>query len=168
MTRRRLTLTSTLLQNVSGAALTVGVWTSPRREVETSASALGLLARFGIWLRLIFGLSSERYDIIAQAEPDFTPSRHQLRAAAHRQKRHKSGRKYPAHDLEMLMGFVPGSRRGLHLNQYRERFTRLSVLGRAVIYSGFFRLLKWLRPHRRSHAVIQNALALCQAPLRPD
>ena len=165
---RRPRLTSTLLLYVSGAALTVGGWTSPRHMCESPEAALSLLARFGIWLSLIFGLSSKRYSLRAVAEPDYTLSRHQLRAAAHRRKRHVSGRKRPAHDLEMLMGFVPGCRLGLTLNQYRERFTRLSVLGRVRVYAGFFRRLKWLRLHRVCCAVIQNKLALCQAPLRPD
>ena len=100
---RRPRLTSTLLLYVSGAALTIGVWTSPRHMCESPEAALSLLARFGIWLRLIFGLSSERYSLRAVAEPDYTLSRHQLRAAAHRRKRHVSGRKRPAYNLVMLL-----------------------------------------------------------------
>ncbi len=163
---RRPTLKLTLLRNVSGAALTVGVWTSPCREAESSEGALSLLARFGIWLRLIFGLHTERYIIKAESEPDYNPTRHQKRAETHRRKRHLSGRKHPAHDLEMLMCFAPGSRGGLTLNQYRERFTRISVMGRTQIYGGFFARLSRLR-RAAMHAVLGIG-PLCQAPLRPD
>jgi len=170
---RRSTLKLTLLRNVSGAALTVGVWTSPCREAESSDSALSLLARFGIWLRLIFGLHSERYDIKAAPEPDYNPSRHQKRAETHRRKRHISGRKHPAHDLEMLMCFAPGSRRGLTLNQYRERFTRISVMGRTQIYARLFmrRLGNFIRARCsliHAEALSGSQSSICQDPLRPD
>ena len=170
---RRSTLKLTLLQNVSGAALTVGVWTSPCRDAEISEAALSLLARFGIWLRLIFGLHSERYIIKAVVEPDYNSTRHQIRTEAHRRKRNITGRKHPAYDLEMLMHFAPGCRPGLTLNQYRDRFTRLSILGRVQIYSGFFKRLTRQLDHVLCRTAAQGGLyigrnALCQAPLHPD
>ena len=166
---RRPQLISTLLCYVSGAALTVGVWTSPQRSGHSLDPALGFLVRLGLWFRLIFGIESASSEICAYSEPDFPTSRHQRRADRHRAKCRASARKHPAHDLEMIMRFVPdASGRGLTLNQYRERFTRISVMGRALIYCGFFSQLKWLRRYRTSSAVIQNPSASCQAPLRPD
>jgi len=171
---RRSQLISTLLGYVSGAALTVGVWTSPRLKSNTPEATLGFLARLGLWLRLVLGLGSEAYEIVATPEPTYTPSRHQLRAYAHRLKRRETARKLPAHDLEMLMRFVPGCWRGLTLNQYRERLTRMSVMGRIQVYSRLFYRRRPIYNRNRQSLDIINLGAklcrtsLCQAPLWPD
>jgi len=102
----------------------------------------------------------------------FGVSRHQLRAESHRNRR--TGKKPPARDLEALMGFVPNAAGDpLSLNQYRERFTRLSSMGRFQIYNWlYYRYEFW-----RLGAIARlNALGVfthandsgCQAPLRPD
>jgi hypothetical protein len=169
---RRPQLTSTLLDHVSVGALTVGVWVSPKENNTGSEARLGLLARFGMWLRLIFGFGGDPDRLEAVPEPHYHLSRHQQRAAARRRKRQVSGRKCPAHDLEMLMRFAPGARRGLTLNQYRERFTRLAVIGRMAIYFGYFNRRFQRRagadPHAQDSLSPRSEIALCQAPLHPD
>ena len=101
-------------------------------------------------------------------------SRHQVRAAKHRYARRASGRKHPAYDLEMLMPLVPDrARKGLRLNQYRERLTRISVLSRLQIYRplGAYRKslrLKLLRGLGVVNNVARSYEGHCAAPLKPD
>jgi len=73
----------------------------------------------------------------------------------------------------MLMSFAPGCRRGLTLNQYRERLTRISVLGRAKIYRQFMTHRTRLYRIVRVRITLRSSMnigckALCRAPLWPD
>ena len=168
-------LKQSLLRGVSLAAVHVASSVSPVREVQPSVERerFGFLARISFWLRLIFGLGAPRCESVSLPQEDYAPSRGKRRAFAHRAKRRASARKAPAHDLEMLMGFVPGARRGLTLNQYRERFTRISVLGRAVIYRQFLRYRVKRQWIVRVRLKLCGAMGLgrgaaCAAPLWPN
>ena len=163
------------LAAVHVAALHVTSGVSPFSEAAHSfeRGVSSLLARVGLWLRLIFGLGAPRCESVSMPQDDYSASRQKRRAFAHRVKRRASARKAPAHDLEMLMPFVPSARRGLTLNQYRERFTRISVLGRAAIYHNFVR--RRMRRQRivRMRMTLRGSMglgsgALCAAPLWPD
>jgi len=172
---RHASLKQTLLRGVSLAVVHVASRMSPVRETAPSfeRGTDGFLARIGLWLRLIFGLGAPRCESVSLPQEDYAMTRHRRRAFAHRAKRRASARKAPAHDLEMLMGFVPGARRGLTLNQYRERFTRISVLGRAGIYYNF--LMHRLRRQRSVRVwqtlrqpIDSGRCVSCSAPLWPD
>ena len=177
---RQASLKQTLLRGVSLMAVhwaTVYVVSSvsPVRRAAPSfeCGAYGLVARVRLWLRLIFGFGLPRCESVSLPRDDNSASRSKRRAFAHRARRRASARKAPAHDLEMLMAFVPGARRGLTLNQYRERFARISVLGRAAIYHNFVK--RRIRRQRivRMRMTLRGSMgvgsgALCAAPLWPD
>ena len=125
---------------------------------------LTLLAWMQMWLRLVLGL--EVGSTRGQGTIAATP-------ISYRQVEPETLDKPAAHNLEALMRFAPDvAGRGLTLNQYRERFTRLSVLGRIRIYGGLFMTLGRRRRRRRfvrgSAAKPNNRLRYCHAPLRPD
>ena len=173
---RDASLKQNFLRGVSLAAVHVASSVAPMHEAAPSVEcgSSSFLARIGLWLRLIFGLGAPRCESMSLPQEDYTASRSKRRAFAHRVRRRASARKAPAHDLEMLMAFVPGARGGLTLNQYRERFTRISVLGRAVIYHTFLtrRIRRRLRLVR-TRLTLRGAMglgqkALCSAPLWPD
>ena len=169
MTRPASTLRQISLRTVSEPVL---VWAlAAGRPVKTEA-VLGVLARIGLWLRLFF-CGGDVTVTAPLARPEAEPSRRQSRSYARRIRRRGSMRKLPAHDLEMLMRFVPDAKgRGLTLNQYRERLTRLSGLGRASIYSYHFRriykLAKALRVKAAARKFMVREGGLCAAPLKPD
>ena len=167
------TFRSIKLNYVSSAALTIGVWESPRETVHSGEAVLGFLARLGLWLRLIFGRGAPACKTIDLPEEDLAVNRAKRRAFVHRAKRRSSARKVPAHDLEMLMRFVPGARRGLTLNQYRERLTRISVLGRTQIYIRALSCCVCCLRQFMAHLDVPTRIALqcgalCAAPLWPD
>jgi len=72
------------------------------------------------------------------------------------------------------MRFAPdASGLGLTLNQYRERFTRLSFMGRTEIYWAFFQGRQSLNQRVRRRVSLRGAMGLgrdvgCGAPLSPD
>jgi hypothetical protein len=76
--------------------------------------------------------------------------------------------------LEILMRFAPDRKgRGLTLNQYRARFTRLSVLGWSQIYHLVFRRVKLrIFAVQKRRALFATSWPLgfthCAAPLSPD
>ena len=109
---------------------------SIRRTCETGA--LSFLMRVRLWLKLVFGLTERSCGVMSRPDTAYRMTRRKRRAFSHCAKRRENARKAPAHDLEMLMSFVPGARDGLTLNQYRELLGRISVLGRAQIYHWFF------------------------------
>ena len=126
---------------------------------------LTIVAWMQMWLRLVLGLetgATRAHGTIAA-----TP-------VSYRQVEPAQLNKAPAHNLEALMCLAPdGAGQGLTLNQYRERFTRLSVLGRVQIY----RVLT-LSCRKGRGGVLRGAniivvmrlamAAICHAPLRPD
>ena len=123
-----------------------------------SLPQMGLLGWIEMWLRLALGLQP----IERQACSD--DARYSATRISHKQVRPNAVRKPAAQNLAALMRFAPDSNgAGLTLNQYRERFTRLSVLGRVRIYHA-------LSPFgRRRVASLRNVLdRMCHAPLRPD
>ncbi len=183
MTRPAPTLTHLLLCTVSHGALDwslmVGVEHAQAPLPQTPSpqepvAALGLLARLRIWLRLIFGGGDVQAEPAPHQRDRAALSRHQRRTQSHRQKRHVHARKPPAHDLEILMRFAPDRHgRGLTLNQYRARFTRLSVLGWIQIYHLAFRRVKlriFALQRRRAFFAVSwpHGFAHCAAPLSPD
>ena len=177
---RQASLKPTLLRGVSlmavhGATVHVVSSLAPFYKAAPSfeCGAYGLVARVRLWLRLIFGFGLPRCESVSLPRDDNSASRSKRRAFAHRARRRASARKAPAHDLEMLMAFVPGARRGLTLNQYRERFARISVLGRAAIYHNFVK--RRIRRQRivRMRMTLPGSMGagrggLCAAPLWPD
>ena len=123
---------------------------------------LSFLAWVQMWLRLILGLEAKAKSSRASVGTYAVP------AISYRQVETENSGKPPAHNLEALMRFAPDAvGQGLTLNQYRERFTRLSVLGRVQIYKALMkRAVPW-RGHIASG--LNNAMpVLCHAPLRPD
>lgn len=129
---------------------------------------LSFLARVQMWLLLALGLESV---------PDNTRSdfiKFNVPRIHHKQVNLKNLRKSPAHNLEALMRFAPDAAgRGLTLNQYRERFTRLSVIGRARIYSYFMSYCMGRKSRIRRRLRLRRAIGFgrdvrCGAPLSPD
>jgi len=172
---RDASLKQKFLRGVSLAAVHVASSVSPMHEAAPSLEdgTSGFLARIGLWLRLIFGLGAPRCESVSLPQEDYAASRRKRRAFAHRAKRRASARKAPAHDLEMLMAFVPGARRGLTLGQFRERFTRISVLGRVGIYHHFMRFRVRRQRIVRARMILRGSMGLgrggvCAAPLWPD
>ena len=178
MTRRRPPLTHILLRSVSHGALewslSLGTERAQKPSSQQAVAALGLLARLRIWLRLIFGGGTARVVPVPHEGDRTELSRHQRRTQSHRQKRHISARKHPAHDLETLMRFAPDSQaHGLTLNQYRARFTRLSVMGWVQIYHLAFRHIRLrifaLQKRQALFATSwSGGFTHCAAPLSPD
>ena len=180
MTRRR-PLSLIMKTTVSHAALdyaghpfifTVGLDRNYGASLEAAQipanKPLAFLAWVHMWLRLALGLEpimdGARTDYITLAEPRFH----------HRQVNPKAVRKYPARNLEALMRFAPdASGLGLTLNQYRERFTRLSFMGRTEIYWAFFQGRPSLHHRVLGRLRLRGAMGLgrgvgCGAPLSPD
>ena len=135
-------------------------------ELEPSLKApLNFLAWVQMWLRLVLGLETE-----AELSRSLVGT-YAVPAISYRQVELEQLNKPPAHNLEVLMRFAPdGAGQGLTLNQYRERFTRLSVLGRVKIYKALMgRTIMWQSRILRALGMINAVMpALCQAPLRPD
>ena len=128
---------------------------------------LSFLAWVNLWIRLALGLEIEangtRPDFIKFDVPRIRPR--QVKAA--------TVLRAPARNLEALMRFVPGARRGLTLNQYRERLTRISALGRFQIYHWLSRRPGYKRRSSRSCLSSRSGLgkglaALCLAAPWPD
>lgn len=172
---RHASLKQNFLCGVSFGAVIVAIAVAPKAMtlavLERGASSL--MARVGLWLRLLFGLSAPRCEGASLPQEDYALNRQKRRAFAHRAKRRAYARKAPAHDLEMLMAFAPGARRGLTLNQYRERFTRISVLGRIGIYHHFVRHRIGRQRIVRARMTLRGSMgvgrgASCSAPLWPD
>jgi hypothetical protein len=131
------------------------------------AKPLSFLAWVNLWIRLALGLEIEadgpRAEFVKFDVPRIRPR--QVKAAA--------VRRPPARNLEALMRFVPGARRGLTLNQYRERLTRISVLGRFQIYHWLSRRRGYKRRSARTCLSSRGGLgkgltALCLAAPWPD
>jgi len=94
-----------------------------------SLPQMGVLGWIQMWLRMALGLQP----IERQACSD--DARYNATRISHKQVRSNAVRKPAAQNLAALMRFAPDAHgAGLTLNQYRERFTRLSVLGRVRIY----------------------------------
>ena len=180
MTRRR-PLSLIMKTTVSHAALdyaghpfifTVGLDRNYEASLETAQmpanKPLAFLAWVHMWLRLALGLDplthEARADYITLQEPRFH----------HRQVNPKAVRKHPARNLEALMRFAPdASGLGLTLNQYRERFTRISAMGRVRIYKNFLRYRPSFYQRVRVRITLRGAMgwgriARCGAPLSPD
>ncbi len=122
---------------------------------------MSFLAWVQMWLRLILGLE-ERAGLSRDSA-----GRYAVPLISYREVEPHTLHKPAANNLEALMRFAPDSRgAGLTVNQYRERFTRLSVLGRVLIYR-FLALLRLCAP-RAVPAMGFGRSAFCQAPLRPD
>ncbi len=154
-------------------ALDVEGYGQPSVRIASEAGTLSFIRRVHLWLKLVFGLCGQGCAVTSRPGSHLTMARQKRRAFSHRAKRRANARKAPAHDLEMLMSFVPSARGGLTLNQYRERLGRISVLGRAQIYHRFLthrvsrsRILR-LRARLRS-SMGAGCPALCSAPLSPD
>jgi hypothetical protein len=123
--------------------------------------ALSFLARVHLWIRLALGLET----VSENPHRDFT--KFKARRIHHKQVDLKAIKRAPAFNLAGLMRFAPDAAGlGLTLNQYRERFTRLSVLGRVAIYWQFLR--RSMRRRRLVHAIRLERGAMCGAILRPD
>ena len=138
-----------------------------REAAWQQAKPLSFLAWVNLWIRLALGLEVEahslRADFIKFDVPRIRP----------RQVKTIDARRHAAQNLEALMRFVPGAGRGLTLNQYRERFTRLSVLGRVQIYAAALRGRFSLRRNVKSRLDVFGAIgfgraAICAAPIWPD
>ena len=122
---------------------------------------LSFLARVHLWIRLALGLET----VTENAHRDFT--KFKARRIHHKQVDLKAIKRAPAYNLAALMRFAPDAAgEGLTLNQYRERFTRLSVLGRVAIYWQFLR--RFTRRRRWVHARGLGRGTLCGAILSPD
>ena len=129
---------------------------------------LSFLAWVQMWLRLVLGLKG-RENPSAIAVGTYAVS-----VISYRQVDPSRLTKHTAHNLEALMRFVLDDLgQGLTLNQYRERFTRLSVMGRVQIYRALARIyLSWrgciLALCATLGAMNSVGSILFQAPLRPD
>jgi hypothetical protein len=138
---------------------------------------MSFLAWVQMWLRLVLGIDARerpcrrvkgRFDV-----PKILPQEAQA----------KRLRRPAAHNLEALMRFAPDrAGQGLTLNQYRERFSRLSVLGRVRLYRVLARvgltkasLAKRLNLRALGLSLFRfqspkglGLMANCQARLHPD
>ena len=135
-------------------------------ETYHSNAPLSFLAWVQMWLRLALGLELGS----TGAGRGFT--NYNVPRISPRQVRVKNIRRAPAYNLEALMHFAPDcAGNGLTLNQYRERFTRLSVLGRLQIYRGIFKALGVILRSCGYQSDVKAAAqkrAICDAPLKPD
>jgi len=128
----------------------------------------GFLAWVQMWLHLLLGMEPET------APTANSPAPYPAALLHYRVADYVTHRRAPAHNLTALMRFAPDAAgRGLTLNQYRERFTRLSVIGWMKIYAQFFR--RRLGSARRVRCGQTHAAALrgsrdslCHAPIHPD
>jgi len=127
---------------------------------QTHNAPLSFLAWMQMWLRLVLGL-----EMATESSRGFVGT-YAVPTISYRQIEPESLNKPAAHNLEALMRFAPDEvGQGLTLNQYRERFTRLSVLGRVQLY----RILMCQMLRGRVLRVMGfGRPAFCQAPLRPD
>ena len=126
---------------------------------------LSFLAWVQMWLRLVLGLEE-------RAEPScYAVGTYAVPAISYPQVEPGQLNKPAAHNLEALMRFAPdGAGQGLTLNQYRERFTRLSVMGRVQIYKAMAGQALFWRGCMLDTlgAMSLVGTTLCHAPLRPD
>ena len=144
-----------------------GAYQDCREGSWAESKPLRFLAWVNLWIRLALGLEIEadgpRAEFVKFDVPRIRPR--QVKAAA--------VRRPPARNLEALMRFVPGARRSLTLNQYRERLTRISVLGRFQIYHWLSRRRGY--KHRSARSCLSSRggpgkglAALCLAAPWPD
>ena len=124
--------------------------------------ALSFLARVHLWIRLALGLET----VTENEHRDFT--KFKARRIHHKQVNLQAIKRAPAFNLAALMRFAPDAAGlGLTLNQYRERFTRLSILGRVAIYWQFLRRSVRHRRWLRDWMGLGRG-AICAAILSPD
>lgn len=184
MTRPVLTVTSLLKSTISPVALdftsapkvfAVQLDThygdsregSPLGLAPSLKTPLSFLAWVQLWLRLVLGLETAAESLCEKVGAYAVP------VISYQQVQPEALNKPAAHNLEALMRFAPdGAGWGLTLNQYRERFTRLSVVGRVKLYRALATSI-FRRGHLLSACCVSSVKSFmvfvpCYELLRPD